>query len=176
MSEIASEAVEVDSGYYDRNRATILASLEREHYSSEDAEQIFDIMKTDGLTQGEAIATWDEMKAEYQGEKGGDRKDDTMPDDLMEEDVDLGHQDNEPHMIKAQLYHICEYAMALYSMLGKYEEMNEEVDFPAWWQEKITTAALMMDDAKHYLEFEIKEPAINATVDTMSLYEKYTKA
>jgi hypothetical protein len=55
MSEIANEAVEVDSGYYDRNRATILASLEREHYSSEDAEQIFDIMKTDGLTQDEAI-------------------------------------------------------------------------------------------------------------------------
>ena len=86
----------------------------------------------------------------------------------MKEDLDLGHQDNEPHMIKAQLYHIGEYAMALYSMLEKYENMNQEVDFPSWWQEKITTAALMMDGAKHYLEFEINEPQIDAAVNAFT--------
>ena len=87
MSEIANEAVEVDSGYYDRNRATILASLEREHYSSEDAEQIFDTMKTDGLTQDEAIAAWNEMKADYKGEKGGDREEYNIPDNLKEKEI-----------------------------------------------------------------------------------------
>ena len=176
MSEIASEAVEVDSGYYDRNRATILASLEREHYSSEDAEQIFDTMKTDGLTQDEAIAAWNEMKADYKGEKGGDREDDTIPDDLMEEDIDLGHEDDEPHMIKADLYRIGKYAMELYAMADKLEKSGQEIDFPAWWQAMITDAKEQMVKAKHYLDFELNEPAINASVDTMSLYEKYTKA
>ena len=176
MSEIANEAVEVDSGYYDRNRATILASLEREHYSSEDAEQIFDTMKTDGLTQDEAIAAWNEMKADYEGEKGGDREDDIMTDDLMEEDIDLGHEDDEPHMIKADLYRIGKYAMELYAMADKLEKSGQEIDFPAWWQAMITDAKEQMVKAKHYLDFELNEPAINASVDTMSLYEKYTKA
>ena len=167
MSEIANEAVEVDSGYYDRNRATILASLEREHYSSEDAEQIFDTMKTDGLTQDEAIAAWNEMKADYEGEKGGDREDDIMPDDLMEEDIDLGHEDDEPHMIKAELYRIGKYAMELYKMVDQFEG-EQEVDFPHWWQAKIIEAKNMLVSAKHYLDFEIKEPQLDAMVDVAS--------
>ena len=176
MSEIASEAVEVDSGYYDRNRATILASLEREHFSSEDAEQIFDLMKADGLTQDEAITAFNEMIPDYRKDQGGDREDDTIPDDLMEEDIDLGHEDDEPHMIKADLYRIGKYAMELYAMADKLEKSGQEIDFPAWWQAMITDAKEQMVKAKHYLDFELNEPAINATVDTMSLYEKYTKA
>ena len=176
MSEIASEAVEVDSGYYDRNRATILASLEREHFPSEDAEQIFDLMKADGLTQDEAITAFNEMIPDYRKDQGGHREDDTMPDDLMEEDIDLGHEDDEPHMIKADLYRIGKYAMELYAMADKLEKSGQEIDFPAWWQAMITDAKEQMVKAKHYLDFELNEPAINATVDTMSLYEKYTKA
>jgi hypothetical protein len=83
----------------------------------------------------------------------------------INEDIDLGHQDDEPHMIKGELYQIGKYAMELYSMLEKYDEMNQEVDFPAWWQAKITTAKNMMSGVKHYLEFEINEPAIDAAVD-----------
>ena len=44
------------------------------------------------------------------------------------------------------------------------EDMGE-VDFPAWWQSKITTAKNMISGAKHYLEFELKEPEIDAIVD-----------
>ena len=44
------------------------------------------------------------------------------------------------------------------------EDMGE-VDFPSWWQSKITTAENMIAGAKHYLEFELKEPAIDAMVD-----------
>jgi hypothetical protein len=89
----------------------------------------------------------------------------TTPKSLKKEDIDLGHEDNEPHMIKGELYRIGKYAMELYGMLEEFEEMGGEFDFPAWWQSKITTAMNNMVSAKHYLDFEIKEPAIDAAVD-----------
>jgi len=81
----------------------------------------------------------------------------------LDEDLDLGHEDNEPHMIKAELYRIGKYAMELYQMVDQFEGMGE-VDFPAWWQSKITSAKDMVSSAKHYLEFELKEPEIDAMV------------
>ena len=84
------------------------------------------------------------------------------------EDIDLGHTDNEPHMIKGELYQIGKYAMKLYAILEELEETGGEYDFPAWWQSKITTAKNMMSSAKHYLDFELKEPAIDAAVDALT--------
>ena len=85
----------------------------------------------------------------------------------LEEDIDLGHVDNEPHMIKAELYRIGKYAMELYQMLDGFEgEM--EVDFPAWWQAKLTTAMNNMVSAKHYLDFEVKEPENDAAINAMT--------
>ena len=102
--------------------------------------------------------------------KGGQKN---LPDGLQKaiinkaksanEDLDLGHQDNEPHMIKSELYRIGKYAMELYNMVDQFEGQGE-VDFPAWWQSKITTAKNMVSSAKHYLEFELKEPEIDAMV------------
>lgn len=92
----------------------------------------------------------------------------TLQEEPVKEDIDLGHQDDEPHMIKGELYQIGKYAMELYSILEEYDEMNQEVDFPAWWQSKITTAKNMMSGAKHYLEFEINEPKIDAMVDKLT--------
>jgi hypothetical protein len=85
----------------------------------------------------------------------------------LEEDLDLGHQDDEPHMIKAELYKIGKYAMELYKMVDQFEG-PQEVDFPGWWQSKITTAKNMISSAKHYLEFELKEPEIDAMVGVAS--------
>jgi hypothetical protein len=85
----------------------------------------------------------------------------------LDEDLDLGHQDNEPHMVKAELAHIAKYAMELYKMVDQFEG-PQEVDFPGWWQSKITTAKNMISSAKHYLEFELKEPEIDAMVDVAS--------
>ena len=82
----------------------------------------------------------------------------------LSEDIDLGHQDNEPGMLKADLYHIGSYAMELYKIMDDLEGQGE-IDFPHWWQSKITTAKIMIAGAKHYLEFELKEPAIDAVVD-----------
>jgi hypothetical protein len=81
----------------------------------------------------------------------------------LTEDLDLGHEDNEPHMLKADLYKIGKYAMELYQTMDQFEGKGE-VDFPAWWQNKINTAKNMISSAKHYLEFELKEPQIDAMV------------
>ena len=85
----------------------------------------------------------------------------------LDEDLDLGHEDNEPHMIKAELAQIGKYAMELYKMVSQFEG-PQEVDFPAWWQSKITTAKNMISSAKHYLEFELEEPKIDAMVGVAS--------
>ena len=106
--------------------------------------------------------------------KGGQKN---LPDGLQKsiiakakpanEDLDLGHEDDEPHMIKGELYRIGKYAMELYQMVDGFEEMGGEIDFPAWWQSKITTAMNNMVSAKHYLDFETKEPEIDAAVDVI---------
>ena len=88
-------------------------------------------------------------------------------DEPISEDLDLGHEDNEPHMIKAELAQIGKYAMELYKIVDQFEG-SQEVDFPAWWQSKITTAKSMISSAKHYLEFELEEPKIDAMVDVAS--------
>jgi hypothetical protein len=101
-----------------------------------------------------------------------------IADEPISEDLDIGHQDNEPHMIKAELYQIGKYAMDLYKMMDGFEG-EQEVDFPAWLQSKITTAKNMMSSVKHYLEFETKEPQIDAVVTAASeegaLDEKMSK-
>jgi len=86
----------------------------------------------------------------------------------MNEDLDLGHQDNEPHMLKADLYRIGKYAMELYQMVDSFEGMGE-VDFPHWWQSKVITAKNNLVGAKHYLDFETKEPEIDAAVDAIDI-------
>ena len=87
--------------------------------------------------------------------------------DMMQEDLDLGHQDNEPHMLKSDLYRIGKYAMELYQMMDDFEGKGE-VDLPHWWQSKISNAKSAIVGAKHYLDFEIKEPQIDAMVDVAS--------
>jgi len=67
-------------------------------------------------------------------------------------------------MLKADLYRIGKYAMELYKMVDQFEG-KQEVDFPHWWQSKIVKAKDMLISAKHYLDFEIKEPQIDSMVD-----------
>ena len=87
----------------------------------------------------EALMNWIESVPEFrQSLKGAG---------LLSEDIDLGHEDNEPHMIKGELYQIGKYAMDLYAILEEIEEAGGEYDFPAWWQSKITTAKNMMSSA-----------------------------
>ena len=82
----------------------------------------------------------------------------------VSEDLDLGHIDNEPHMIKGDLYRIGKASMDLYKMVDQFDGAGE-VDFPSWWQSKIFKAKEALVGAKQYLEFELNEPRIDAVVD-----------
>lgn len=76
-------------------------------------------------------------------------------------DIDVGHQDDEPDMLKQYAYDIATYAAKLYKQLDKYDKMDGEVDFPNWWQSKVILAKDYISKAQHYLEFEEKQPAID---------------
>ena len=78
-----------------------------------------------------------------------------------EDDHDVGHQDDEPDMLKQYAYDIAHYAAKLYKQLDKYDRMDGEVDFPNWWQSKLILAKDYISKAQHYLEFEEKQPAID---------------
>ena len=67
------------------------------------------------------------------------------------EDIDLGHQDNEPRMIKGELYQIAKQAIELYKMIDSVDNMGE-VDFPHWWQAKIVLAKNYLQGSKDYLD------------------------
>jgi hypothetical protein len=71
------------------------------------------------------------------------------------DDLDIGHQDNEPHMLKKDLYRSAKYATELYQLVDQFDHMGE-VDFPHWWQSKIIKAKDMLVSAKHYLDGELK--------------------
>jgi hypothetical protein len=69
----------------------------------------------------------------------------------ISEDIDLGHQDNEPRMIKAELYLIAKQATELYKIIDSLDNMGE-IDFPHWWQAKIVLAKNYLTGAKDYLD------------------------
>ncbi len=79
----------------------------------------------------------------------------------LAEDMDIGHQDDEPDMLKQYAYDTAVYAAKLYKQLNKYDQMEGEVDFPNWWQAKIIKARDYVSKAQHYLEFEEKQPALD---------------
>ncbi len=89
-----------------------------------------------------------------------------MDENVKEEaDHDIGHQDDEPKMLKSDLYRIAKYAAELYKMLDAYDDMPNEVDFPHWWQAKVIKARDYMVGAKHYLDGEEKVDQIDAMLD-----------
>ena len=46
----------------------------------------------------------------------------------IDEDTDVGHQDDEPNMLKSTTLEIMEYGKKLTDMLDKYDDMDGEVD------------------------------------------------
>ena len=84
----------------------------------------------------------------------------------LKEDIDIGHEDNEPGMLQGDLYQVGKAAMEIYALLDDMEGEGE-VDLPSWWQAKIFKAKEAIVGAAEYLDFELKEPAIDAVVDTV---------
>ena len=81
--------------------------------------------------------------------------------DYYKEDVDVGHQDDEPSMLKNTAYESATYAAKLYKKLAKYDQHDGEVDFPNWWQSKLILAKDYLSKAFHYLDSEEKQPMLD---------------
>jgi len=146
MLEYAKEEAADDMDLHELATKTIALSKQRGILSMEDYDTL--ILPTDGEIQ--------EDVKKYRQERG------------LEEDLDVGHQDDEPNMLKSDLYRIAKYAMELYKMMDKYDDMPVEVDFPHWWQSKVTKAKDMIASAHHYLEGEEKVAQIDAVLGTMT--------
>ena len=80
----------------------------------------------------------------------------------IKEDLDVGHQDDEPAMLKNSLYRAAKMASMLYKKLDKYDEMPGEVDFPSWWQNKVVKSKDMLQAAYDYLDGEENVAKIDA--------------
>ena len=88
------------------------------------------------------------------------------------EDLDVGHKDDEPKMIQKELYDIAQYASKLFKRLKKYDSMEDEVDFPHWWQKKVTLAREYISSAQHYLEGE-EEARLSGKLTLENLVSEY---
>lgn len=84
-------------------------------------------------------------------------------DTSLKEDLDIGHQDDEPYMLKKELARAAKMIQMLYQKLDNYDNMGGEVDFPQWWQKKVLQANAMLDSAFDYLDGEERV----AQIDTM---------
>jgi hypothetical protein len=171
----ANEIGELKEGQLNENKEEALMELrnilDELQVLGDQAREIISMNFPSYLSQGEAYGAFDmgissnrydttlaSIVADI--EEYGEEEDE----DMMQEDLDLGHEDNEPHMLKGDLYRIGKYAMELYQMMDGLEGQGE-VDLPHWWQSKVIKAKDALVGAKHYLDFEMKEPQIDAMVD-----------
>ena len=67
------------------------------------------------------------------------------------------------------------YAMEIFKKLDKYDNMGGEVDFPHWWQSKITKAKSMLQSAYDYLDGEEKLDQIDAIMEEDELTKSEKK-
>jgi hypothetical protein len=76
----------------------------------------------------------------------------TLESTVNEDDLDVGHTDDEPNMLKSTALEIAQYGAKLVEKLDQYDNMNQEVDFPNWWQAKLILAKDYVHGAYHYLD------------------------
>lgn len=86
------------------------------------------------------------------------------------EDLDVGHQDDEPAMLKSDVYRIAKMAAMLYKELDKFDG-TQEVDFPHWWQAKIIKAYDYLQAAYGFLDGQNKVAQLDST-GVLALQEK----
>jgi hypothetical protein len=96
---------------------------------------------------------------QYQ-KKGGELQD--IDFETLKEDLDIGHQDDEPNMLKKKLYRSAKMASMLYKELDKFDKFPTEVDFPTWWQAKIIKANDYLSSAFDYLDAEQQTAKLDA--------------
>jgi hypothetical protein len=144
-----------------------------------------DILKGRGVKLNERDLSNKEEKLVKSLKKQGYKKDDpelyrlaaglVKKNKAMREDLDVGHQDDEPKMLKSDVYRIAKMASMLYKQLDNYDKIGGEVDFPHWWQAKIIKAYDYLQAAYGYLDGEEKVAAIDSMmyedVDTKSEFD-----
>jgi hypothetical protein len=144
-----------------------------------------DILKGRGVKLNERDLSNKEEKLVKSLKKQGYKKDDpelyrlaaglVKKNKAMREDLDVGHQDDEPKMLKSDVYRIAKMASMLYKQLDNYDKIGGEVDFPHWWQAKIIKAYDYLQSAYGYLDGEEKVAAIDSMmyedVDTKSEFD-----
>ena len=99
-----------------------------------------------------------DMEDRYISQMSADAELDTK----MFEDIDLGHKDNEPGMLRADLSTIERYADELGDMMKEFDEMEDDIDFPHWWQAKIIKAKDYIVTATDYLKSELEKSGGNS--------------
>lgn len=75
----------------------------------------------------------------------------------VKEDLDLGHEDDEPGMLLSDIYGIMQSAKSLYELVSQFKGQGE-VDFPHWWQAKVINAKANLSSARQYLDYEVNKP------------------
>ena len=104
-------------------------------------------------------------KAIADKEKTDTEKDARKARGMMEGDLDVGHQDDEPGMLKNKLFRAAKMAAMLYKKVDKYDKMGGEVDFPSWWQNKINKSQDMLQSAYDYLDGEENVAKLDAMAE-----------
>jgi hypothetical protein len=77
----------------------------------------------------------------------------------------VGHVDDEPDMIRQELYKIGKYAVELHRMLKEVPNG----DLPQWWTAKIVRAGDYISSAKHYLEADLYNPGDEVAVTDQTM-------
>ena len=152
----------------------IKAMAKRYSYSEKDA--VFAIQaalkqrKFDGLNEAEGstinLSQSDMDKLHSSGKLDLDGHKLVYKANEVKEDLDIGHQDDEPGMLKKELARAGQMIQMLYRAVDKYDDQGE-VDFPSWWQAKIIKANAMLDSAFDYLDGEEMVAKIDAMIDVI---------
>jgi len=85
--------------------------------------------------------------------------------DDLDEDLDIGHQDDEPNMLKKTMYRTAKMAAMIYKELDKFDQFPNEVDFPNWWQAKLIKANDYLNSAFDYLDGEQQTAKLDAMAE-----------
>ena len=107
-----------------------------------------------------AFMDFDEAMAYGSQSRGG-----RSPGQLEEGDLDVGHQDDEPNMLKKTMYRTAKMAAMIYKELDKFDQFPTEVDFPNWWQAKLIKANDYLNSAFDYLDGEQQTAKLDAMAE-----------
>ena len=91
----------------------------------------------------------------------------------INEDLDLGHEDDEPGMLLSDIYGIMQSSKSIYQLVSQFKG-EQEVDFPHWWQAKIVNAKANLSAARQYLDYEVNKPQ-QVNISAVALQERKKK-